>query len=57
MSFGEIMLLTLRRGGSINLHPMCCNPSLGVATKARACKKEGQDGVWESVRMNIHTPK
>jgi hypothetical protein len=29
-------------------------------TKARACKGTGQErgpGVWESVRMNIHTPK
>jgi hypothetical protein len=36
------------------------NPSLGLMTKARPCKGIGQEGsprVWESVRMNIHTPK
>jgi hypothetical protein len=41
-------------------HPMCCNLSLGLATKARACKVAGQErsrgshlmlpGVQESVR-------
>ncbi len=39
---------------------MCHNPSLGLATKARACKGAGQERgpkVWESVRMNTHTPK
>jgi hypothetical protein len=46
----------------------CCNPSLGLATKARACKVTGQEGipgvtphVPRSVRkcevMNPHTPK
>jgi hypothetical protein len=38
----------------------CRNPSLGFATKARVCKSLGQEkdmGVWESVRMNSHTPK
>jgi hypothetical protein len=38
----------------------CRNPSLGLATKARACQGVGQKrgpGVWESVRMNTHTPK
>jgi hypothetical protein len=38
--------------------PICCNPSLGLATKARACKsagREGTPGVWENVRMNTHT--
>jgi hypothetical protein len=36
------------------------NPSLGIVTKARVCKgtgQEGNSGVWESVRMNNHTPK
>ncbi len=33
------------------------NPGLGFTTKARACKGMGQKGVWESVRMNTHTPK
>ncbi len=34
-------------------HFMCCNPSLGLATKARACKVAGQEGsprVKKSVR-------
>jgi hypothetical protein len=38
----------------------CHNSNLGLVTKARACKSAGQEkilGVWESVRMNIHTPK
>ncbi len=39
---------------------MCHNPSLGFATKAKACKgvaQKGSLGVWEGVIMNIHTPK
>ncbi len=39
---------------------MCRNPSLGLATKARICKSAGKErnlGVWESVKMNTHTPK
>jgi hypothetical protein len=38
----------------------CCNRNLELATKAKACKGEGQEGslgVWESVRMNTHIPK
>ncbi len=38
----------------------CRNPSLGLTTKARVCKgvdQEGSLGVWESVRLDIHTPK
>jgi hypothetical protein len=38
----------------------CHNPSLELATKAKACKgtgQEGSPGVWECVRMNTHTPK
>jgi hypothetical protein len=35
----------------------CRNPSLGLITKARVYKNAGQDGGWESVRMNTHTPK
>jgi hypothetical protein len=44
------------------------DPSLGLATKARACKGEGQEGslrvtshapksVGECEGMNLHTPK
>jgi hypothetical protein len=36
------------------------NPTLGLATKARVCKRSGQErdpGVWESVKMNTHTLK
>jgi len=39
----------------------CCNPSLGLVTKAKACKgcglrgKPGSEGKCE--RMNLHTPK
>jgi hypothetical protein len=39
---------------------LCHNPSLGLATKVKVCKSVGQKrdpGVWENVRMNIHTPK
>jgi hypothetical protein len=39
---------------------ICCNPSLGLLTKARARKNASQErspGMWESVRMNTHTPK
>jgi hypothetical protein len=38
----------------------CHNPNFGLATKARVCKSAGQERnpkVWESVRMNTHTPK
>jgi hypothetical protein len=46
----------------------CYNPSLGFATKARACKGAGQEGslrvtshalgnVGECEGMNPHTPK
>jgi hypothetical protein len=38
----------------------CCKPSLGLVTKARVHKSVGQKRsprVWESVRMNTHTPK
>jgi hypothetical protein len=39
--------------------PSYYNPNFGLVTKAKACKDTGQEGspgVWESVRMNIHTP-
>ncbi len=38
----------------------CRDPSLGLATKERGHKSAGQKkslGLWEGVRMNIHTPK
>jgi hypothetical protein len=46
----------------------CRNPNLGLATKARACKCEGQKGssrvtshvpvsVGECEGLNLHTPK
>jgi len=46
----------------------CHNPSLGLATKARACKVTGQEGssgvtshvpwsVGKCEGMNLHTPK
>jgi len=41
--------------------PNCHNPSLGLATKARACKVAGQEKKPDSERkcegMNPHTPK
>jgi hypothetical protein len=43
-----------------NIVLLCHNPNLGLVTKARFQKSAGQKkslGVWESVRMNIHTPK
>jgi hypothetical protein len=45
---------------TLNHHCNCHNPSLGLTTKARACKVVGQEGgpgVWESMRMDIQTPK
>jgi hypothetical protein len=47
---------------------MCCNPSLGLMTKARACEGVGQEGssgvtfhvpgsAKECEEMNLHTPK
>jgi hypothetical protein len=39
---------------------LCRKPSLGLATKVRVHKSAGQEkspGVWESVRINAHTPK
>jgi hypothetical protein len=47
---------------------ICCNPNLGLTTKARACKGAGQEGssgvtsyvpgsVGECEGMNTHTPK
>jgi hypothetical protein len=36
------------------------NPSLGLVTKAKVCKtlrQERDPRVWESVRVNSHTPK
>ncbi len=46
----------------------CHNPSLGLTTKARACKSVGQErglgstsytpgSARECERMNVHTPK
>jgi hypothetical protein len=48
----------MKVGSSIRNY--CCNPSLGLAMKARVCKRSGQEkdpGVCENVRMNTHTPK
>jgi len=47
---------------------ICCNPSLGLATKTRTCKSVRQEGglrdtsyipesAGECERMNPHTPK
>jgi len=40
---------------------VCCNPSLGLVTKARACKVAGQERKLGNERkcegMNLHTPK
>jgi hypothetical protein len=35
-------------------HKMCCNPSLGLTTKARACKVANQE---ESLGVTPHAPK
>ncbi len=32
----------------------CCNPSLGLVTKVKACKGEGQEG---SLGVTSHAPK
>jgi hypothetical protein len=50
------------------IHMYCHNPSLGLTTKARACKSVGQErglgstsytpgSARECERMNVHTPK
>ncbi len=50
----------------INMY--CCNPNLGLATKAKACKRARQEGdprgtsytpksVGKCEKMNLHTPK
>jgi hypothetical protein len=55
-----VTLLTKAYLISLGKPHLCCNPSLGLVTKARVCKSAGQErspGVWESVRMNTHTPK
>ncbi len=44
----------------LSINVTCRNRSLGLTTKARACKGVGQEGslgVWESVKMNTHTPQ
>jgi hypothetical protein len=52
----------------ISLPNICCNLSLGLVTKARACKGASQDGsmgvtshaprsVGECEGMNLHIPK
>jgi hypothetical protein len=66
-SFGwNVFLLTVVDSTCVFLsfvddtHIFCRNPSLGLMTKARACKGASQErgpGVWESVGINIHTPK
>jgi len=51
-----------------NSNISCCNPSLGLATKARGCKVAGQKGspgirphaprsAKECERIDLHTPK
>ncbi len=37
----------------IQNYTICCNPSLGFVTKARACKGAGQEG---SPRVTYHAP-
>jgi hypothetical protein len=50
------------------MNEICCNPSLGLVTKAKACKGAGQEGssgvashvpgsVGEHGGMNPHIPK
>ncbi len=64
------LLLAIEKFPTIlrQMERMCCNPSLGLATKARACKVAGQEGnpgvtshtfenAKECERMNPHTPK
>ncbi len=68
MPFHLIKRLTIKSGASIGPAIQCCNPSLGLVTKARACKGASQEGspgvtshVLESVGecegMNPHIPK
>jgi len=53
---------------TIACHYMCCNPSLGLTTKARGCKVAGQKGspgimphaprnAKECEGIGLHTPK
>jgi hypothetical protein len=68
------MYVKINKLGMGNMAPsplmqhMCCNPSFGLATKARACKGASQEGspgvtshapksVGECEGMNLHTPK
>jgi len=52
----------------VEANKKCHNPSLGLVTKARACKAAGQEGIprvtfhvpgnaKECEGMNLHTPK
>jgi len=66
--FGNTLLVDDTPYKSMFNEPFCCNPSLGLATKARACKVVGQEGslgvifhAFGSARkcegMNSHAPK
>jgi hypothetical protein len=61
----EIAMIAYRR---IKKEDMCRNPSLGLTTKAKACKSAKQEGslggtcyilgsAGECERINLHTPK
>jgi hypothetical protein len=70
-SICEISSLTQKNAQVEYFLPSCCNPSLGLATKAKACKVVGQEGSKKEARvtsralgsvkecegMNPHTPK
>ncbi len=56
-----VLVLWLGIKYTIKGQGVCRNPSLGLATKARACKVAGQEKKLESEKkcegMSFHTPK
>jgi hypothetical protein len=54
MPFHFIKRLTIKSGASIGPTIQCRNLSLGLVTKARACKGAGQEG---SPGVTFHVPK
>jgi hypothetical protein len=65
---GIVLSKCMPKRSKLDWFANCCNPSLGLTTKARVCKGAGQEGssgiishalrsVGECERMNLHTPK
>jgi len=67
MGWKWTIIITIAKNGNLNVED-CRNPSLGLATKARACKGVGQErssevtshnprSVGKCEGMNLHIPK